>query len=142
MFWRSFQIMISGMFCFRHQFQILNSIIRSIMILMVNEFIRRKISSYVFFHNEPMFQNISTFGSKRMIASQYLSISQSALYSSAFPLTVFITRWKTSEFHTSSCIVMVFVSPWSASFVCLRSEFPATTCTGYHNILYNEVSSI
>lgn len=53
-------VMQAGMFFTRKQLQILNSIVTHVFIFMVNDFVKRKLSSQVLFHHKSVFVNTIT----------------------------------------------------------------------------------
>ena len=147
-----------GVLTLIQNYKILNSIIRFIMINMVNYFFRLQISSDRLFHNQSVFKHI-TLNSERMLRNLYLNISLSGSRSSAFP-TPILFHWL-SRFGNMfrrvyfTSILMSLCKPFipltfqfSRSKFSKMNQFTATTGTflSYnffiHNCIIVEVGGI
>lgn len=102
---RSFKIVMFTMFRTGHKLEILNPVIRSVMILMMNMLSRREISFKILLYNPSMFQHIAMTVSIWMIWFAYENIALNVWKSSALPMWILFNRYFGTSFKMT-CITM------------------------------------
>lgn len=88
----------SMLFIIYKQFQIFNTIVRTITIDMVNNFSRFKITFNTFFHYQTMFSNITILISKWMFRHKNSNISIMSFSNSTFPKRMFFSQMGSAYF--------------------------------------------
>lgn len=107
------------------KFKIINSIIISLMILMMDNLFRIKVSAYVFLHNKTVFKNITIFcaiGVARFINCQITILSNY--------FTTFIVEWFHS-FHRRPITSVGTVFCWGSSLS--SKNFITNNAVVFHN---------
>lgn len=138
----SFQNMMFDVFANLHDLKVLNSIIGSIAVYVVNMFSSKKISAKMFLHYQSMFENIAGQFSIRVIGFPNQHISKIIFPSSTFPVIIVLTQ-PTNSFLKTPCItMMVYELPSLAALIFIWSSFPTTTSTEYYHCITMEVSGI
>jgi hypothetical protein len=138
----SLKNMMSGMLCPCHKFQILNSIIRSIMVSMMNMFFRSKISAEMFFHYKPMLKHITLVGLVWMIWRINQNIMTAIKPPTTFPSGTIFAHFTHALLKMAGVTMSVNKVPKSASLIFFRSTLTTATSTINHNLLQKGVFSI
>ena len=126
-----FEIVKLSMFILGSELQICNSVIRSLVIPMMNFLSISKISTKVLFHYQSMFQDIPTMISKWMLRRIDCYISTRYNSSSSFPIWMSVAYIDTATNLKVTCITMSTNEHyWLMLFVIPTLYFyAATTCT-------------
>jgi hypothetical protein len=139
--YRSLQIMISSMLALSQQLQILNSIVKCIVVLMVNFFLICKISSNMFFHNQPMFQHIATCIAVWMLRGIYTNITTSAP-PTTLPVLIIWSSLSFPFLKMASVAMPLNELSRSSSNICIGSSSTTSTSTENNHTQIIEVSGI
>ena len=124
----SFEIVKLDMFTFGKELQVLNPVIRSVMVPMVNFLTHDKMSTEVLFHYQSMFQNIAAVISMRMIRRIDCYVPASDMSSSSFPIWVCISHIVIVTDLKVTCITMSTNEHyWLMFFVIPTAYFSAAT---------------
>lgn len=125
------------------QFKIFRMVIRRITVNMMNHFFRFKKSSYMLFHNQPMFKNITTTISKWMIGLINKNISILSFINPPLPIRIIFTlnifrmfsfNPRNMTFFKTGCIALFRFTHFSFCFFRMFISYFSNTRTFWRTI--------
>ena len=126
----SFQNMMFRMLGSGHELQVCDSIVLSVAVYVMDNFSRKKIPTKMFFHDQPMLENIAGEFSVWVIWFPYQDISKTIYASSTLPLSVLISCIMAATFLKVTSITMSTNKHYWLTFPVIPALYfsAATTC--------------